>query len=76
MPALFEYFQDKSAEYRWRLKSAHGQVIATGGGGYKNKSGAENGISAIKRDARLPRSRTSSLASAGLPAMGGSDGCR
>lgn len=49
--AKFEVYKDKSGEYRWRLKSANGQVIATGGEGYENKSGAENGIAAVKRDA-------------------------
>jgi uncharacterized protein YegP (UPF0339 family) len=38
-------------EYRWRLKSGNGQVIATGGEGYTSKAGALNGIEAVKRDA-------------------------
>jgi uncharacterized protein YegP (UPF0339 family) len=33
------------------LKSANGQVIATGGEGYTSKASAQNGIEAIKRDA-------------------------
>lgn len=49
--AAFELYKDKSGEYRWRLKSGNGQVIATGGEGYTNKSGAENGIAAVKKDA-------------------------
>lgn len=49
--AKFEVYKDARGEYRWRLKSANGQVIATGGEGYTSKSGAENGIQAIKRDA-------------------------
>ena len=51
MAAKFELYEDKSNEWRWRLKSANGQVIATGGEGYENKSGAQNGIDAVKRDA-------------------------
>ncbi len=51
MAAKFELYQDKSNEWRWRLKSGNGQVIATGGEGYENKSGAQNGIDAVKRDA-------------------------
>ncbi len=51
MAAKFEFFTDARGEYRWRLKSANGQVIATGGEGYTSKSGAENGIAAVKRDA-------------------------
>ncbi|HEX3813828.1 MAG TPA: DUF1508 domain-containing protein [Mycobacteriales bacterium] len=49
--AKFEVYKDTRGEYRWRLKSANGQVIATGGEGYTNKSGVENGIQAVKRDA-------------------------
>jgi uncharacterized protein YegP (UPF0339 family) len=51
MAAKFEVFKDKSGEYRWRLKSANGQIIATGGEGYENKAGVENGIAAVQRDA-------------------------
>jgi uncharacterized protein YegP (UPF0339 family) len=51
MAAKFEIYQDSKSEYRWRLKSSNGQVIATGGEGYTSKSGCENGIAAVKRDA-------------------------
>jgi uncharacterized protein YegP (UPF0339 family) len=49
--AKFELYKDGKGEFRWRLKSANGQVIATGGEGYTNKAGALNGIEAVKRDA-------------------------
>lgn len=49
--AKFELYKGIDAQYRWRLKSANGQVIATGGEGYTTKAGAENGIAAVKRDA-------------------------
>jgi uncharacterized protein len=51
MAAKFELYKDAKGEYRWRLKSANGQVIATGGEGYTSKAGAENGIDAVKTDA-------------------------
>jgi uncharacterized protein YegP (UPF0339 family) len=51
MAASFELYKDAKDEYRWRLKSANGQVIATGGEGYTSKAGAENGIEAVKKDA-------------------------
>lgn len=51
MPAKFEVYEDKRGEYRWRLKSANGQTIASSGEGYNSKSGAQNGIDAVKRDA-------------------------
>jgi uncharacterized protein YegP (UPF0339 family) len=49
--ATFELFTDRAGEYRWRLKSRNGQIIATGAEGYKHKSGAQNGIEAVQRDA-------------------------
>jgi uncharacterized protein len=49
--AKFEIYKDGRGEFRWRLKSGNGQVIASGGEGYTSRSGAENGINAVKRDA-------------------------
>jgi uncharacterized protein len=49
--AKFELYTDGKGEFRWRLKSANGQIIATGGEGYTSKAGALNGIEAVKRDA-------------------------
>jgi uncharacterized protein len=51
--AKFELYKDAKGEYRWRLKSGNGQIIATGGEGYTSKAGAINGIEAVKRDAGL-----------------------
>ena len=51
LAAKFEIYKDTKGEFRWRLKSANGQTIATGGEGYASKSGCENGIAAVKRDA-------------------------
>ncbi len=45
----FEVYQDKAGEYRWRLKAGNGEVLATPGQGYKEKSGLNNGIEAVKR---------------------------
>jgi len=49
--AKFEVYKDGKGEYRWRLKSGNGQIIATGGEGYVAKAGVLNGIEAVKRDA-------------------------
>jgi uncharacterized protein YegP (UPF0339 family) len=49
--AKFEIYKDTAGQYRWRLKSANGQTIATAGESYVSKSGAQNGIEAVKRDA-------------------------
>jgi uncharacterized protein len=51
----FETYQDKGKEYRWRLKSSNGQVIATSGQGYKDKRDCEHAIDAIKKGAEKAR---------------------
>jgi uncharacterized protein YegP (UPF0339 family) len=49
--AKFHVYKDGKGEYRWRLRSGNGQVIASGGEGYTSKAGALNGIAAVQRDA-------------------------
>jgi uncharacterized protein YegP (UPF0339 family) len=49
--AKFEVYQDKSGEYRWRLRATNQQIIASSGEGYKSKDSCRNGIDAVKRDA-------------------------
>ena len=46
----FEVYQDKKGEYRFRLKSSNGQIIAVGEG-YKAKAGCLNGIESIRKNA-------------------------
>ena len=46
----FEVYADKRGEFRFRLKAANGQIIATGEG-YKAKASCLNGIDSIKRNA-------------------------
>ena len=45
----FEIYQDKAGGYRFRLKAANGETIATGES-YTSKAGCENGIDSIKRN--------------------------
>jgi uncharacterized protein len=42
--------KDKRGEYRFHLKAANGEVIATSEG-YKTKASAENGIKSVQTDA-------------------------
>jgi uncharacterized protein YegP (UPF0339 family) len=49
--AKFEIFRDVRGEYRWRLRSAGGEVFAIGGEGFKSKSSAENSVAAVKQNA-------------------------
>ena len=46
----FEVYQDKAGEFRFRLKAANGQIIATGEG-YKAKKSCLNGIESIRKNA-------------------------
>lgn len=46
----FEIYHDKKKEYRFRLKAANGQIIATGEG-YKELKSCKNGIASIKKNA-------------------------
>ena len=46
----FEVYQDKKGEFRFRLKSTNGQIIAVGEG-YKAKAGCLNGIESIRKNA-------------------------
>lgn len=46
----FELYTDKSGEFRFRLKAANGEIIATSEG-YKAKPSALNGIASIGKNA-------------------------
>jgi uncharacterized protein YegP (UPF0339 family) len=48
--AKFEIHKDAKGEFRFRLKSGNGQVIAVSEG-YTTKASCKNGIDAVKRDA-------------------------
>ena len=47
MAAKFELYKDSRGEYRFRLKAANGEIVATGES-YKTKAGAKEGIDAVK----------------------------
>ncbi len=48
----FETYTDAKGEYRWRLRAANGQVIATSGQGYKDKRDRLNAVERIKKDVK------------------------
>jgi uncharacterized protein YegP (UPF0339 family) len=50
MAGKFEIYQDKSGQYRFRLKAGNGQVIATGEA-YATKAGAMSGCEAVMQAA-------------------------
>ncbi|MFC1429227.1 YegP family protein [Streptacidiphilus sp. N1-3] len=50
MSAHFEVYEDKAHLWRFRLKAANGEVVATGDG-FPTRSGAERGCEAVKQAA-------------------------
>lgn len=50
MSGKFEVYEDKSGDYRFRLKASNGQVIATGQG-YSSKDACLKGIESVKKNA-------------------------
>lgn len=49
MAAKFEVYKAKDG-YRWRLKAANSEIVATGES-YPTRAGANNGVDAVKRAA-------------------------
>ncbi len=50
MAAKFEISKDTGGKFRFHLKAANGEIIASGQG-YKTKASAEKGIEAVKTSA-------------------------
>jgi uncharacterized protein YegP (UPF0339 family) len=46
MAGTFEIYKDRKGEYRFRLKSRNGEIVATGES-YETKAGAKRGIAAV-----------------------------
>ena len=51
---VFEIYKDKVGEWRWRLKAANNEIIATSEG-YKEKTGCEDGIASVKKNASIAK---------------------
>lgn len=47
----FDLFEDQSGEYRWRLVSSNGRIIADSGEGYSSKGNARRAIETVQGDA-------------------------
>jgi uncharacterized protein YegP (UPF0339 family) len=50
MMSKYEIYRDTSGEWRWRLKSGNGKVVAQGEG-YKTRGGARSGVRSHRRAA-------------------------
>jgi uncharacterized protein YegP (UPF0339 family) len=46
----FEIYQDAAKEFRWRLKAANGEILATAGQGYKAKDDCKRGVERIQEE--------------------------
>jgi uncharacterized protein len=51
---LFEWYKDKAGKFRFRLKAANGEIIATGES-YSSKEGCVNGIESVKKNAPIAK---------------------
>ncbi|WP_232685891.1 HVO_2922 family protein [Halobacterium zhouii] len=49
--AMFELYQDRAGEHRWRLVHDNGNVIADSGEGYASKQKARQGLQSVKQNA-------------------------
>ena len=50
MAGKFEIIKDKRGEYRFHLKAANGEIIASSEG-YSTKASAQNGIESVQKNA-------------------------
>jgi uncharacterized protein YegP (UPF0339 family) len=50
MAGKFELYEDKAGKYRFRLKAANGEVIASSEA-YNSKASAKNGIESVRKNA-------------------------
>lgn len=50
----FELYKDHKSEWRWRLRSQNGNVIADSAESYRHRDDCENGIRLVKGSAEAP----------------------
>ena len=50
MAGIFEVYEDKAHKFRFRLKAANGQIVASGEA-YETRSAAKKGCEAVQRAA-------------------------
>lgn len=51
---VFEWYKDKAGKYRFRLKAANGEIIATSEA-YASKDGVVSGIESVKKNAPIAK---------------------
>ena len=50
----FEWYKDKTGKFRFRLKAANGEIIATSEA-YESKDACTNGIESVKKNAPIAK---------------------
>ena len=50
----YQMYQDTAGEWRWRLRAANHEIIATSGEGYRNKGDCRHAIDLVKGSANAP----------------------
>jgi uncharacterized protein YegP (UPF0339 family) len=50
----FEWFKDKAGKFRFRLKAANGEIVATGEA-YESKDACLHGIESVKKNAPIAK---------------------
>ena len=51
---IFEWYKNKSGEFRFRLKAPNGEIIAVSEG-YNSKDGCLTGIESVKKNAPIAK---------------------
>ena len=51
---MFEWYKDKKGKFRFRLKAANGEIIATSEA-YSSKDACVNGIESVKKNAPIAK---------------------
>lgn len=51
---VFEWYKDKTGKFRFRLKAANGEIIATSEA-YNSKDGCVKGIESVKKNAPVAK---------------------
>jgi len=55
MAAKFTLYKDKAEQFRFNLKAANGEIIATGSESYPDKKSALKGIASVQKNAPVAK---------------------
>jgi len=52
---VFEIYEDRAGEWRWRLRAPNREIIADSGESYGTKEDCEDGIASVKKNAPIAK---------------------